>query len=821
MIKFTGEHLLIGQIGNFITILTFCSSLLAAFAFYRAASSNDILEERPWAKLGRVSFIISAIAVVALFVTLYILIYNHYFEYKYAHQHSKRSLDVQYLLSCFWEGQEGSFMLWSFWNAMLGLVLLKVEKKFTSPVMFTMSLVQLFLASFLIGIYLFDLRIGTNPFVLMRNEFPDAPIFQDPNYLSKYLTDGNGLNILLQNYWMVIHPPILFLGFASSVVPYAFAVAGFWKKDLVGWVRSCMPWSLFSAGILGLGIMMGAAWAYESLTFGGYWAWDPVENASMVPWLILVAGIHTMLIFQHTGRSLKASYFFIVTSFILVLYSTFLTRTGVLGDTSVHSFTGEGSTLYWHLIAMILTFIAIPVILYIKHQRQIIVNHQEESMNSREFWMFVGSLLLLISAVYIIVLTSLPFFNKLFGTKWAIGQEVEYVYNRIMVMVAMILGLLTAITQYFKYKDTPRKYIWSKLAIPTAISIVLSILISVFGEVSYDKFGTGFLLAIHLAIWTAVYTIIANAMYLITVLKGKMKAAGSSIAHVGFGMMLFGILISSSKKELISENNTGVGVPGLKDAKGREENPLENVTLIYNVPTPMGKYTVTYLGDSTELKNNKVYFKIQFAKADSSDPSSVEEFEVNPNAFLVKSPEGNQLSSNPGSKHYISNDVFVYITSWLNPDNIKDTASFHNTPIAAGDTVYYSNGFVLVNKILTANKYDNTDLPLVDSAWLSELTVVSKEGRTAQVSPAYFVKDGQGSFKTDTVIQQNLVLGIQRAKSGRVELALKESSAVMRYITLKAYRFPWINLLWLGTIIMVAGFMISLYFRLKSKLYVV
>jgi cytochrome c-type biogenesis protein CcmF len=193
---------------------------------------------------------------------------------------------------------------------------------------------------------------------------------------------------------------------------------------------------------------------------------------------------------------------------------------------------------------------------------------------------------------------------------------------------------------------------------------------------------------------------------------------------------------------------------------------------------------------------------------------------ITPNAFMVKSEEGTQLSSNPGSKHYLSNDIFVYITSWLNPGNVKDTASFRNVSIKNGDTVYYSNGFVLVNKVLNANKNDNKDLPLVDSAWLSELTVMSKEGQATQVTPAFFVKDGQPTFKTDTVMQQNLILGLQRAENGTVQLAIKESSSMMRYITLKAYKFPWINLLWLGTIIMVIGFMISMYFRMKSKLYV-
>ena len=388
-----------------------------------------------------------------------------------------------------------------------------------------------------------------------------------------------------------------------------------------------------------------------------------------------------------------------------------------------------------------------------------------------------------------------------------------------MILVAIILGALTAMTQYLKYKDTTRKYLWSKLWIPTVISVVFSILISIFGNIDYDKYGAGFLVAIHLATWTAVYTVISNAFYLGSVLKWKMKAAGASIAHVGFGLMLFGILISSAKKELMSENRTGIAVSGLKDAKGRDENALENITLIYNVPTPMGKYIVTYMGDSTETKNNKVFFKIRFMQTDTADGSIVDQFDVSPNAFLMKSEEGTQLSSNPGARHYLSNDVFVYITSWLNPDNIKDTTRFEYKKVNSGDTVFYSNGFVVVDRLLSANKNENKDLPLVDSAWLSELTVYSKEGKRFESTPAFFIKDKQASVKTDTIMEQNLVLTLKKNDSGIVELGIKESNAVMRYITLKAYRFPWINLLWLGVVVMVTGFMISMYFRIKSKLY--
>ncbi len=818
---YEGEHLVIGQVGHFIALLALVASMVASFAYYKSTVVLSIEENQRWKKLARTAFIIDVLSVLALFLVLYLIIYNHYFEYKYAHQHSKRSLDVQYLLSCFWEGQEGSFMLWSFWNAVIGMVIMRTAKKWEAPVMTFVSLAQVFLASFLIGIYFFDVRIGTSPFVLMRNEFPDAPVFQDPQYLFKYLTDGNGLNVLLQNYWMVIHPPVLFLGFASTLVPFSYAVAGLWKKDHKGWIQQALPWSLFSAGVLGLGIMMGAAWAYESLTFGGYWAWDPVENASMVPWLVLVAGIHTMLIYKHTGHSVKATYFFLTLSFLLVLYSTFLTRTGVLGDTSVHSFTGEGNSLYWHLIVMMVTFTILPLVFYIRSRKGIPVIVKEESMQSREFWMFVGSLLFFISAVYIIVLTSLPFINSIFGTKWAIGQDVEYVYNRVMILVAFVLGMLTAITQYLKYKDTPRKYFLGKIIKPTLVALVVAALISYFGNISYDKNGLGFLVAIHISLWAGVYTVIANGGYIWQVTRKNLKAAGASVAHIGFGLMLIGILISSANKELVSINRTGIAIPGLKDVKGRNENPLENITLIHGVPTPMGKYTVTYIGDSAVAKNNKVFFKLNFEESDTTSGRKGESFQVTPNAFLMKEANGTQLSSNPGSKHYLTRDIFVYITSWLNPDKITDTSTFRRNAVKVGDTIFYSNGFIVVSRMLAANKYDNKDLPVVDSAWLSEVKVFAKDGREFTVQPAFLIKDNQPSIKQDTVISQSLIIKLERGESGKIELGVKESAAVMRYITLKAYKFPYINVLWLGTIIMVIGFMMSMVYRLRKTLFVV
>ena len=173
------------------------------------------------------------------------------FEYKYAWQHSSRTLEVKYLLSCFWEGQEGSFLLWSIWHCVLGLILIRKARRWEAPVMTVVSFAQVCLATMIAGIYFFNWKMGSNPFALLRNEM-DAPIFSQPNYLS-LIKDGNDLNPLLQNYWMVIHPPVLFLGFASTIVPFAFAIAGLWTKKFGEWTKAALPWALFSVAVLGNG----------------------------------------------------------------------------------------------------------------------------------------------------------------------------------------------------------------------------------------------------------------------------------------------------------------------------------------------------------------------------------------------------------------------------------------------------------------------------------------------------------------------------------------------------------------------------------------
>src|ERR1044071_213924 len=329
---YIGEHRLPGQIGHFLIVLSMVASVVATFSYFKATQFRASIDGNYWKKLARGAFIIECISVFSVFGLLFFLISNHYFEYEYVWKHSSLALEPKYLLSCFWEGQEGSFLLWAVWHCVLGLILIKPGRQWEAPVMTVISFGHFCLATMVLGIYVFGHKIGSNPFLLLREagllNGPEAVGFHineditqplRPDYALD-LKDGRGLNILLQNYWMVIHPPVLFLGFASTVVPFAYSVAALWIGKFGEWTKPALPWSLFATAVLGVGIMMGAAWAYESLTFGGYWAWDPVENASLVPWLILIAGIHTLLIYKHSGHSLRSSFLFLILTFFFIIY---------------------------------------------------------------------------------------------------------------------------------------------------------------------------------------------------------------------------------------------------------------------------------------------------------------------------------------------------------------------------------------------------------------------------------------------------------------------------------------------------------------------
>ncbi|MEP7234892.1 MAG: cytochrome c biogenesis protein CcsA, partial [Ignavibacteriota bacterium] len=295
------------------------------------------------------------VAIWAMFIAAGALLYyifSYRFDINYVYEHSSRLLSKPLLFASFYASQEGSFMLWGLLTAIVAIFLIPYaqRQRYEAPVMAVYLAVFAFLAVML---------VVKSPFETIYSAHPgEAPLGFIPQ-------DGKGLNPSLENLWIVIHPPMLFLGFTLLAVPFAFGIAALFKKDYQGWVTTSFPWTLGAAMVLGFAIMLGGFWAYETLGWGGYWGWDPVENASLLPWLITLAAVHTMITQKKTGGLIKTNLGMTLLAYGLVLYASFLTRSGVLGEASVHSFADPGNLAFSLLVLALIFFIGGSLIIFL------------------------------------------------------------------------------------------------------------------------------------------------------------------------------------------------------------------------------------------------------------------------------------------------------------------------------------------------------------------------------------------------------------------------------------------------------------------------
>lgn len=348
-----------------------------------------------------------------------------------------------------------------------------------------------------------------------------------------------------------------------------------------------------------------------------------------------------------------------------------------------------------------------------------------------------------------------------------------------------------------------------KLWPATAIAFIISVCVTVWGGIQYTVYGSGYLAAIHLALFAAIYSVVANALYIFNSMKGRIKMAGASVAHAGFGILLVGILISSSKKEVLSINTTGINIPFDPKAK---QNPLENLTLIKNVKTDMGKYNVTYLSnDSVNPAGNIIYFKINF-----QDKKTGESFDLWPN--LIKNTKGvENYSNNPDKEHYLDRDIFTYISYANIQDKQRDTSGFKTFPVALHDTIFYSRGMMILDSVIVNPSTGKFHFTPADTALLAQIRVISRDSQQYTMSPLLFVRDNMIHRIADTLFEQNLAVELGSVLNNKkIELLTKESSDMVPFVSLKVYVFPQINLVWIGVLIMMTGFVMSIMKRLKT-----
>jgi len=737
-IQYIGESLLPGQLGQFCLTFGFVACLFAVYALYRHAQGGS----QSWQRLGKIAFILHGLSVFTVIASMFYMMVNHLYEYRYAWEHVSNDLPLRYVWSAFWEGQEGSFLLWMFWHIILcGIILFRNNTKWNSPVAAVILAVQAFTHSMILGIYIpigaEGFKWGINPTLLLRDTM-DIPIFNNAQYLTQ-IVDGNGLNELLQNYWMTIHPPILFLGFASTTIPFAFAIAGWWMKDYKGWLRPVTTWGVFSAAILGTGILMGGAWAYEALSFGGYWAWDPVENMSLVPWLILIAGVHTNVISNATGYSIKSTYTFYVLTFLMIVYSTFLTRSGILGDTSAHAFTEMG--LEWQLVAYIAFFALLGFVLYLLRAKSVPTKPKEESLYSKEFWMFIGAIVLFFSAALITVSSSLPVYNAImeYFDPLYIGRVIEEPiphYNKYQLWVAIFIALLSGFSVYTRFNKSS----WTREYIKTLI-ISHGTFLALAGVFTYLMTFWIDYFEIRYAILTFVllYGMVASLWYLIRKARQKTKVAAASLSHFGFALMILGTITSGLNTRVISSN------PFAMKGLVADESLSKVITLIKDVPMYVNDYWITYESDTIDGRYR--YFDVKFDRVDERQ-QIVESFTVSPNVQYNK--EFTKIAaSNPDTKHYIHKDIFTNIASLPRSQQdielakeVEDSLKYFTYSGQVGDTLITKGHFAIIRGLTYSPQHEdiNRDSMVLTLGVDLEFGTLGDD-TTYHITPAMGLKD--------------------------------------------------------------------------------
>ncbi|TXK44647.1 cytochrome C biogenesis protein [Pontibacter qinzhouensis] len=833
---------LIGDFGHVSVIIAFVAAIVASYAYFMASGKKaEASGDTSWRNLARGAFYVHSFAVIAVIFCLFNIIYEHRYEYYYAWSHSSNHLPVYYMISCFWEGQEGSFLLWTFWHVALGLVLMRSarnNKTWEAPVMATFSFVQIFLTSMILGVVIGDFKLGSSPFILMRDFMTDAPVFKmDPNFVP---TDGTGLNPLLQNYWMVIHPPTLFLGFAATLVPFAFAVAGLWKGKFTDWVKYALPWSHFAAVSLGIGIMMGAYWAYETLNFGGYWNWDPVENAVYIPWLVLIGAIHTMIAYRRSKQGLSASFILVITSFLLILYATFLTRSGILGNASVHSFTDLG--LSGQLFTYLAAFTVLAIALLVYRWKQIPSTEKELSTYSAEFWVFIGAAVLCLAGFQVLATTSIPVYNSFLGfigieSNAALpADQIEH-YTKFQLWAGVAIAILTGVGQLLWWKKANKNSFKDAITLPLMFTLLFASLVIILSN-KFDIFSFKLDNPVYITLFvTALFAVFANGSIIAGLVQKKVSLSGGAVAHIGIALMLIGILFSSGYSNIISQNNSGL----LYSREFPDEINRDNVLLWRNAPTQMGKYKVSYHGQFMEVKGvpgyvskellfrtddeyvaiargdikakNKVYYKT----GDTLDLHSPEntffevEYSSDKDTFTLypraQVNENMGLLASPDIEHFADKDLYSHVSS-IAPEE-REWGQLQEHEVAAGDTLILNDYVTIFNGIERIPQVPGVEMAAGDVAVQADMKILG-ERKAYHAHPVLMIKDQMMGRVPETIEDLGLRITFMNINTEKNTFTIGVNASQKDWIILKAMEKPFVNILWIGTIVMSIGFVMAI-----------
>jgi cytochrome c-type biogenesis protein CcmF len=735
-----------GILGVSIAFVAAAVSSASYWLYYREN------EERFYQFANR-AFTVMGIGILFSSTLLYYNIFSHNFQLNYVYSYTSLKLSNYYLLSTFWAGQEGTFLLWLFFGTLFGIILIRSVGRREPLVMFFVMLVQTFILLIL---------LKKSPFTMIWHTNEGL----NPGFMP---ADGASLNPLLQNPWMIIHPPVMFVGYSSTVVAFAFAMNAMVKKEFAKWAKDARPWVIFSTLFLGMGIIMGAYWSYVTLGWGGYWAWDPVENASFVPWMFAAALLHGLVIQIRQEGLKKTNLFLAGLTFISVLWGSFLTRSGVLADFSVHSFAASDLNLY--LITFVVLFSGIFLYFYFRSIRLIDSPKFAEGILSRETFILIGLVTLLITGLIVFIATSSPIYTGLLGQPSNVSIDF-YNLMSIPISIAILASLAIAPLLVWKVSELRDKKTLLFGIIGASVVTIISIIAGLTKPVSV------------VLVFLSLIVVVVHSMVAVKLLKKMPVKTGAYLSHIGIGLMIVGIITSSMY------------------------NRSEKISL------PSGEIRSSDFGyelqfvEFEQRSDGKARVRLQVNKNDQS-------YQANPQFYFSEYTNSYMIS--PHVKVGLVKDIYISPISYI-PEN---SAAHQRLVLAKRESKTVNDLTFTFHKFIVGEHM--TDAPMSVKADLT--VVVSRENYQKEYSlqPSFWLEETKFQSADFSIPDADYNVHIESidASAGTVTLVIhggmQQDQQTADILSIEISEKPFISILWIGCVVLLVGITVSMIDRVKKK----
>lgn len=780
------------------------------FALFRKSNRKPLL-------IGRSFYTLTACCMLASFGLLMAIVYGYHFEYQYAADHTGTGMNNWYRLAATWSGQEGSFLLWAGWTSLLGFLVFAKAGKYEARVMpFYVSVLGMLAA----------ILLKQSPFVMLPAP-SHAELLANPTWHFPPM-EGQGLNPSLQNYWMTIHPPTIFFGFASLLVPFCYAVAALIWRDYRDWTTRVMPYALLSCGTLGIGLFMGGYWAYETQGWHGFWGWDPVENASFFPWLSVTALVHGLVVQKSRGGMARTNTFLGVLTFWLFLLGTFLTRSGVLADVSVHAFANIGKSGLVLMVAMMVVYGIGGFGLWLFRLKDMPGRKTTgDTLVSRDFAFFLGVTLMVLACAFVALGTTAPLAQQMMHK--TLSPPKPAFYNRTMMPIAILAGLVLGCAPWLAWRKTDPDTFLRKLVAPWLLMVLFGsfLLFWVIGAeraavASRDMTDEAVLstmrawinpslqrVAVILLASVGFLAMLSNAALAARVFRSKPLAAGGWLAHVGIGVLMVGVVISNTYER--TERIDLIQGHGPKSAYDYQFE-FEKMTA-----KPMDFRPI----DPDYIKNNAVQLRVTPPESEGKQEDGSRTFLISPRWFVynlatLHFEDESEAIRWPDIRRYLGHDLYVGLAA--NPEFVFIDADNPNMrqhiTLAPKQKVQFGP--------YTVGYFDHFGEP--GKVMGVRLAILKPDGTPVEVDPKLTMgmDDKGGHITPDDYAVPQLrdekgVPGVARLDkldpgtfNADISLSLPGPTTTGVWVVHAEVTYkPWVNLVWSGVLIAVCGIFLA------------